>query len=83
MVQQLTSTPVLAHYEEKLDVVIQTDASNSGLGAVLLQDDDEGQRPVAFVSRTLSDAESRCHANELECFALVWALKKFRSYIYG
>jgi hypothetical protein len=64
LVQRLTSTPVLAHYDEKLEVVIQTDASNLGLGAVLLQDDGAGPRPVAFVSRTLSDAESRYHANE-------------------
>ncbi|KZR98199.1 putative Histone-lysine N-methyltransferase NSD2, partial [Daphnia magna] len=48
LVQYLTSAPVLAHFNEKLDVVIQTDASNLGLGAVLLQDDGAGPRLVAF-----------------------------------
>jgi hypothetical protein len=50
LVQYLTSAPLLNHFNEKLDVVIQTDASNLGLGAVLLQDDGAGPRPVAFVS---------------------------------
>ncbi|XP_045027098.1 uncharacterized protein LOC123470625 [Daphnia magna] len=65
LVQYLTSAPVLAHYDEKLDVVIQTDASNLGLGAVLLQDDGAGPRPVAFVrhlkgsSNVMADALSR------------------------
>ncbi|EFX63414.1 hypothetical protein DAPPUDRAFT_268502 [Daphnia pulex] len=50
LVQYLTSAPLLSHFNEKLDVVIQTDASNLGLGAVLLQDDGAGPRPVAFVN---------------------------------
>ncbi|KZR96397.1 Uncharacterized protein APZ42_009282, partial [Daphnia magna] len=54
-----------------------------GLGAVLSQDAGEGHRPVSFISRKLSDADTRDHANELEYLAVVWALKKFRFYIYG
>ena len=83
LVSQLTSAPVLAHFDDKLPVVVQTDASHAGLGAVLLQDDGNGQRPVAFISRRLTDAETRYHANELECLAVVWALKKLRAYVYG
>lgn len=83
LVSQLTSAPVLAHFDDNLPVVVQTDASHAGLGAVLLQDDGKGPRPVAYISRRLTDAETRYHANELECLAVVWALKKFRAYVYG
>jgi hypothetical protein len=43
----------------------------------------DGLRPIAYASRGLNDAEMKYHTNELECFAIVWALKKFRSYVYG
>lgn len=48
-----------------------------------MQDDGNGLRPVSFISRTVSDTESRYSSNELECLAVVWALKKFRQYVYG
>ena len=74
---------MLAHFDENLPTEIHTDASRYGLGAVLAQTVDVEVKPVAFVSRALSDAESRYHSNELECFSLVWSLKKFRCYVYG
>lgn len=83
LVDKLTSAPVLAHFDDTLDITVQTDASHCGLGAVLLQDGGDGQRPVAFISKRLTDAETRYHANELECLAVVWALKKLRAYLYG
>ena len=51
--ESLTSNPVLAFYDVKKPVKIQTDASSIGLGACLLQ---EG-KPVAYASRTLTSAE--------------------------
>jgi hypothetical protein len=42
LVELLTTAPVLAHYNEDIEVVVQTDASQEGLGAVLLQDGGEG-----------------------------------------
>jgi hypothetical protein len=83
LTNRLVSSPVLAHFDQNIDVVVQTDASLVGLGAVLMQDAGDGPRPVAFISRKLTDAESKYHANELECLAIVWALKKLRSYVYG
>ncbi|XP_045026270.1 uncharacterized protein LOC123470258 [Daphnia magna] len=77
LVKRLCHTPVLAHFDDKLEVEIQTDASYLGLGAVLMQPAENGPRPVAFISRRLTDAEGRYHSNELECLALVWALKNF------
>lgn len=72
----LTSAPVLAHFDDSLPVTIHTDASGVGLGAVMSQDSGDGPRPVVFASRSLSEGESRYHANELECLAVVRALKK-------
>lgn len=81
--ETLTSEPVLCHYDADADVSVTTDASIRGLGAVLHQNTEEGERPVAYVSRQLSPAEENYSANELECLALVWALGKLRPYLYG
>ena len=56
----LTSSPVLAHYSTQRETVIAADASNSGLGAVSFQKQDDGtRRPIYYISRSLSDTEQR------------------------
>ena len=61
--------------------VLRTDASNEGLGAVLLQYDEEIAFPIAYASRKLSPTESRYAVVEKECLAIVWGLKKFQQYL--
>ncbi|KAF4525817.1 hypothetical protein B566_EDAN009925 [Ephemera danica] len=62
--------------------IIQCDASREGLGATLMQvDDDKRRRPVAFASRLLAPRESRYNISELECLAVVWATSKFSHYV--
>ena len=73
LVGLLSSAPILAHFDESLPTEIHTDASHLGLGAVLAQKADGEVKPVAFLSRSLSEAEAKYHSNELECLALVWA----------
>ena len=73
----LSSAPVLAHFDESLPTKIHTDASHLGLGAALAQQADGEVKPLAFLSRSLSKAEAKYHSNELECLALVLALKNF------
>ena len=51
----LVTAPVLKLYDVKKPVTLQVDASQSGLGAVILQ---EG-RPIAYASRALTEAETR------------------------
>lgn len=74
----ITSGPVLATYDPKLPVVIQTDASKDGLGSVVMQNG----HPVAFASRTLSDTEQSWAQIEKELLAIVFACNKFDNFVY-
>ncbi|XP_042870472.1 uncharacterized protein LOC122252196 [Penaeus japonicus] len=56
--------------------------SNTGLGAVLLQEYDM-LMPVAYASRTLLDRERKYATIERECLSIVWAIEKFKYYLYG
>ena len=64
----LTTLPVLTYFNKDKDHIIQTDASKTGLGAVLLQ---EGQ-PVVCTSRTLTDTECRYSNIERELLGVVF-----------
>ena len=69
----------LAYYDRSQPLSIQTDASEYGLGAALLQNN----RPIAFASKTLTDMETRYANIERECLSVVFGLEKFHTYIYG
>ena len=64
--------------------MLETDASGSGLGAVLAQEQENGlMAPIAFASRTLQKHEQHYGVTELEALGVVWATKHFRPYLYG
>lgn len=65
------------------EFVVQTDASDLGLGAVLLQEYDGVLHPLAFASRSLLPAEKNYSVTERECLAIVFALRKFDVYLDG
>ena len=71
--------PTLAYPNPQSPFDLHTDASDMGLGAVLVQNG----RPVAFASRTLTSAEKNYSTTEKECLAIVWALQYFYPYVYG
>ncbi|GFT41608.1 retrovirus-related Pol polyprotein from transposon opus [Trichonephila clavipes] len=80
----IATAPILAYFKQGLPTFLETDASYSGLGAVLSQDQNGKRRVIEYASRTLKDAETRYHSNELECTAVHWALtEKFRLYLLG
>lgn len=84
IIRDLTSAPVLAFANPQLPYIIHTDASTTGLGAALYQEQDGCQRVVAYASRGLSRSESRYPAHKLEFLALKWAVtEKFHDYLYG
>ena len=75
----LTSNPVLKYFGVSKPVTVQCDASKSGLGAVLLQDN----QPVAYASRLLTDTETRYAQIEKELLSAVFALERFNQYTFG
>ncbi|GFS68089.1 retrovirus-related Pol polyprotein from transposon opus [Trichonephila clavipes] len=80
----ITTAPILAYFKQGLTTFLETDASYLGLGAVLSQDHNGKRRVFEYASRTLKDAETRYHSNELECTPVHWALtEKFRLYLLG
>ena len=67
-------TRVLAPYDPQRPTIVAADASSIGIGAVLLQIQDNGQRrPVSYASRSLNDTEGRYAVIEKEALAAMWA----------
>lgn len=62
---------------------VQTDASERGLGAVLLQGEQGKLHPIAYISRKLLPRETLYSTVEKECLAVKWALDSFRYYLIG
>ncbi|KAG1928056.1 gag-pol fusion protein [Pimephales promelas] len=66
-----------------MSIKISTDASKDGLGAVLLQAEVDGWKPIAYASRTMTQSECRYAQIEKECLGLVFGFEKFHDYVYG
>lgn len=64
--------------------LVMSDASPTGLGAILIQVDTKGEhRIISYASKALSDTEKRYCQTEKEALALVWSVEKFYIYLYG
>ena len=82
--QKLTSSPVLMMPDQTRPFQIKCDASKYALGAVLTQQDNNGDRhPVAFLSKTFSETERNYEIYDRELLAIIRALKEWRHYIQG
>ena len=80
---KLTSSPCLAHFDERFPIRLSCDGCTYGIGAVLSIVQDKRERPVCFYSRSLNKHESRYTISEIECLAFVFALRKARHYLIG
>ena len=75
--------PILVFADFEKPFWLETDASGEGLGAVLLQESDNGQyHPVAYASQELKGGEPKYHSSKLEFLALKWAVtEQFHEYL--
>ena len=82
--QRLVSAPVLAHPDFNRQFILDTDASDTGLGAVLSQVDDQGrEHVVAYGSRVLSKPERQYCVTRRELLAVVTFTHHLRPYLLG
>lgn len=79
----LTEVPILACPDFSRPFVLQTDASDHGLGAALIQNGSSGDHVIAYASRTLTATERKFSVTEKECLAIVWGVEKMRPNLEG
>ena len=84
IIGKLTSAPVLGFVDYSAPFVLHTDASLTGLGAALYQEQEGKLMVIAYASRGLSKSEVNYPAHKLEFLALKWCVtEKFHDYMYG
>ena len=82
--QILCSNPVLRTPDFSKPFILQTDASNRGVGAILSQiDDNSEEHPVGFFSRKLLPREQQYATVEKECLAIKLGVEAFKVYLLG
>ncbi|XP_041651122.1 uncharacterized protein K02A2.6-like [Cheilinus undulatus] len=80
----LHSAQVLVHYSADRELILSCDASPYGVGAVLSHVMEDGsEKPLGFMSRTLSPAETRYSQLDKEGLAVIFGIQRFHKYLYG
>ena len=79
----ITSAPVLIPYYPERDTLVICDGSPTGLGGALFQKTQHGYQPVHYVSRTLTDTESRYSQIERETLAAEFTTSRLQMYLLG
>lgn len=82
--EEVTANSMLRYYDPSRPAYVHCDASLRGIGAALLQPDSKNElRPVTFASKSLTETEQRYACIERELLAIVFAVKRFHTYLYG
>lgn len=82
--EMLTKAPILTLFDPNLETTVSADASSFGLGAVLLQKQSDGEnKPVAYISRSMTSTEQRYAQIEKEALAFTWACERLSDYLIG
>jgi hypothetical protein len=80
---KLTNAPLLQYPNFEEQFIVTTNASGYAIGAILSQGKLGCDKPIAYASRTLNEAELNYSTVEKELLAVVWACKHFRTYLLG
>ncbi|XP_071579209.1 uncharacterized protein [Temnothorax nylanderi] len=74
----------LVHFNPKLPLILATDASSYGVGAVLSHRYPDGtERVILYASQTLSDTQKKYSQIDKEAYAIIFGIKKFYQYLYA
>jgi RNase H-like domain found in reverse transcriptase len=79
----LCTAPVLVYPDFNERFYLATDASTTGLGAVIYQLHNNTPRPIAFISHAFNTTELNWSIPEKELYALVYSMDKFKLYLFG
>lgn len=79
----LCSHPVLVTPDFSKNLLVQTGMSDTGVGAVLSQEQEDEEHPIMYVSRKLLPREKKYLFVEKECLAVKWALDTLKYYLLG
>jgi len=75
---------LLVHFDPSKELILATDASDYGVGAVLSHKVEGGaERPIGYISRSLNAAERNYSTLEKEALAIIFGVKKFHQFLYG
>ena len=77
--EAMANTKTMPYFDPRIQTELIVDASPSGLGAMLCQNN----QPIAYASKTLTDTETRYSQTEREMLAVVWGMEHFHLYLYG
>lgn len=82
--EAFTTAPILVHFDPSKVPIVETDASDFALGAVLSQKGDDNKlHPVAYHSRKLSKQEMNYEVHDKELLAVADAFSRWRRYLEG
>jgi len=80
---RLLEAPILAYPDPNLEYILDTDASDQNVGAVLSQVQESREVVVAYYSKSLSPTERNYCITRKELLAVIKSVKHFRPYLYG
>ena len=81
--QAFTEAPILSHWVPNRQLIIETDASDYALAAILSIVLDDNIHPIAFLSRSFTDTEINYDTHDKELLAIFEAFTKWRHYLEG
>lgn len=80
--KEALAKPMILHRPHPdLPFILQTDASGTGIAAVLYQMNQDRRQIISYASAHLNPTQQRYHINEQECLAIVWGVKRYRQYL--